>query len=234
VGAALLGWAQLHTLPAPTAARRWWADHRSLVTPFVTEQLLSAAGRPLALAIAAAVAGLTVPGDLQAAYVVFGPLVALQVAVPFVGYSEAARYRRRGGRTTAVGAGVAVVLAAVVTAWSVVLWVLPTDLLHEVFGVGYVRAEPVLAGTAALLLTVSVNLGALTVLRAERAATSSRRVRVVSFVLMIAAAVVGSAVGSAEAVAWALAVANALTVPLWWRAAHAAAAPATAPTGAIA
>lgn len=214
--AGLLALVQVATVPRLDRARAWEREHRELVRSFAVEQVLNAAARPVAIAGVGAVAALAATGALQSSQVLFGPVVAFHVCVPFIGYPEAARLRANGRSVLPVGLGVAAVGVVATLVWSAALELVPERILDVVFGNGFELGRPLLAPTALLLAAVSMNLGALVVLRSHRAVAASRRLRVASSIGLVVVAVIGGAIGDAEGAAWAMAIWNVLTVIGWW------------------
>lgn len=214
--AGLVALAQVGVLPSLRGARTWEIAHRDLLRSFALEQALTASSRPLAMALVGLVVGLGGPAALQAALVMFGPVVALHVCVPFVGYPEAARLRAAGHPTFGLGVRIGVVAAGASAAWAVALWVAPSAWIDTAFGDAASIAMPLLFPTALLLATVSANLGALMVLRSAQAVKYSRTLRIVSSVGLVLVSLAGAFINGALGAAWAMALWNAATMLGWW------------------
>lgn len=224
---AIAGWAMPGALAGLTAlvAHRshfdfragicWFREHRAMYSALVSEQVLMSASRPLVLWSSGALAGLTVPAALHAAQVLYAPVIALQVTVPYVAYLEAVRARHGGRSVIRVASVVGAAGVAITIGWMVVLALAGEPLLIRVFGRGHDLAAPILVPTGIMLVATSVNLGSITLLRGLGALRSSARVRVVSAVLFVGIGLGGAVRGTPVDVAWGLAFATALAMPMW-------------------
>ena len=215
--AALFGILQAGVAPAPTRAGWWLRLQRDLAARYAGEAVVNMGLRQIGAYVVATIGGLVVTGTLRAGDLLLSPLNFVFQGVHLVGIPEGVRalghsYRRLVMFTIALSS----VLAGVVLAWGVFLFLLPEEIGVAVLQGAWDPARSVVLPIAIGLAFGGVATGATIGLRVLAAAQRSLRMTAFGSVTALVGVVVGVIAGGAQGVAWAIVVVSALNVGLWW------------------
>ena len=216
--AALAGMAQARIVPRPSGARGWLPAHRDLASRFAAQFLVQTGSSQAALYLIATLAGLPAVGGIRAAQVLLGPLNVVFLGTGLFAVPEASRHARRGatGAVRRTGLLVSAVLSAAVTAWAVVVALLPARLGEAILRENWAVARSFLAPMALAMAASGLSAGAAIVLRGLADARRSLLAAAFQGVLLMAAAALGATFGGGSGAAWALAAALVLASIWWW------------------
>lgn len=222
VVAAVVGRFQSGLLPRFQLVRDWLREHRDLTPKYVGEMLAVSGTIQAYMLGVTAVAGIAAVSGIRGAQVLLGPVNVLNqgiraIAVPEAGRALKHSYRRLWRVGLVISAGV----GGGALAWGAVFLLLPEAVGRELLGPGvWAEANAVMVPVILLQALGAANAGAFAILRALAAAARGLRVRLISSVVLIAAALTGAALGGADGAAWGLAAAALCTFLLWWHEAH--------------
>ncbi len=197
------------------AVRRWLVDERHIVGPLTGDVVGGPGFRALALAAVIALVGLVEGGGFRGAQLLMGPITVLSLAASPVFLS-----RMSGAPADRIRKAVAGLTAAFAVAgglWMLVLLLLPESATSTVLGDAARVTAMLIVPVGVYQVASAVSLSPFLGLRAERRTGVGFRLRLVSGVLLVAAASTGALVGGAELAAWSMTGVELVTLFIGWR-----------------
>lgn len=213
---AVLGCAQLRTLPSVRGGLRWLRDQRDVGLPLMGSTLAQQAAGRLSLVLVATLAGHAALGLVSASRTLLTPMTAAIAATFSIAVPDAVRRLRRSPealrRYTSLVSGV---LLAATAALSAAIYVLPTSAGRLIAGQNWENAHSLLVPTALWVAGMALSQGPRVGMRALGQATAVFRVSCVLGVILLACTTVGVVTGGATGAAWGFGLASVGGQVLW-------------------
>ena len=217
LAAAVYGIQQSGIIPRPMRARRWWADQRDFIFPFLGEFAALRASNQIATYAIAAIGGLAAAGAIRGAFILLNPLNVFLMGFRNVVVPEGVRLVRRSSKSLrSRSAMLSSALACIALGWGAVVLLLPDSVGTALLGPTWQAAQPVILPLSITTAGLGLTTGATVAVRSLAAIRRSLRTRLIVAVLKVVASIAGAAVGGAPGAAWGLAVASCGGAAIWW------------------
>lgn len=215
--AAALGLVQMRTrLGGLAAPGRWLRRHRGVWPYYLLDNMILEATRIGLVLIVTITATLSEVGALHAALTVYAPLTVIGLGVIGVAIPELARRRNDPLSVRRQALTIAWLWMPVVGCYALLTQFVPDDVGRAFFGATWELSQPLLLLTAALT-AVSLFVGGAGIgIRALSAGKEGLAARIVSTVLVLSCATVGSVLDGAHGVVAALALLAPVQMVMFW------------------
>jgi hypothetical protein len=214
---AVFGIWQAAVVPAPLGFPEWASRHDDLIGRLTVEAVITGGAMPAALGLIGFVAGVPATGAVRAGQVLLNALHIVTYGITMGAVPEAVRIARRSGTGLArLCLAIAAGLAAITTAWGLVLLALPSALGQELLGASWNDARSVILPLTVGAIALAIQSAAVVGLRALALAQRSLRARAVTSILFVGGGVAGALVGGGPGAAWGLAAGFIVGATVWW------------------
>jgi O-antigen/teichoic acid export membrane protein len=214
--AAILGAWQAGVVPSPAQARPWFRTHHQLASRLAADYVINTGAVNLALVLVGSTLGIAALGALRAAQVLLGPLQLLTSGVTAFVLPVFSRRVSRGASIVRPASITAAVVAPISLAWVALLLVLPDAAGQELLGATWDRARDALLPLGAMMVILSLVMGAGLGLKALGRSDLVLRITLVQAPLIILLTWAGAEAGGVAGAAAGLAGAHLPGLLLTW------------------
>lgn len=230
VAAAAMGLLQVRTWFAkPAAAGQWLREQRGMWPYYVLDNILNQANNFGLIFVVSLTTTLPQVGALRAVMTIYAPLTILGRGLIGVGVPALVRRQRSTASIRRLALAIAWVTTAVSGLYVVLVLLTPDSLGKALLGATWELTEPLLLLTGITLAAGMFSMGIVIGIRSLGAGKEGLAARIVTTILVLACATVGSMLDGAYGVVAALAILAPVQMIVWWwllaRASHRLATP---------
>lgn len=214
--AAVVGCFQAGVRPRPFRGPAWVRTHHDLATRLAADYVINIGAVYTALLLIGSILGIAAIGAIRAAQVLLGPLQLVISGITAFALPVFSRRVAAGASVLRPAALTAAVMTSISSVWVMTLLLLPDAVGQELLGETWDRAREVLPALSAMMLVLSLTVGASLGLRSLGRSDLLLRTTLVQAPLIVVLTCVGVVAGGLSGAAAGLALAHVAGMVLLW------------------